>query len=64
MQTMGEDHGVEVFADDQSYKALDGFYAGKLQKANNEHFGTEFLSMKRSIKTIASLDEALDHIHL
>jgi glutamate-5-semialdehyde dehydrogenase len=63
MQVMGEDHDVEVFADELSYKALDGQYAGKLQRATDEHFGTEFLSMKMSIKTVTGLDEALKHIH-
>jgi glutamate-5-semialdehyde dehydrogenase len=63
MQEMGEDHGVEVFADEKSYKALDGQYAGKLQRASDEHFGTEFLSMKISVKTVTGLDEALEHIH-
>ena len=63
MQAMGEDYGVEVFADDDAYKVLDGNYTGKLQRATEEHFGTEFLSMKMSIKTVSGLAEALDHIH-
>jgi glutamate-5-semialdehyde dehydrogenase len=63
MQTMGEDYGVEVFADDPAYNVLDGRYAGSLKHANDEHFGTEFLSMKMSIKTVSGLSEALEHIH-
>jgi len=63
LQSMGEDYDVEVFADDRSYKLLEGFYAGNLQRATDRHFGTEFLSMKMSIKTVSSLDEALEHIH-
>lgn len=63
MRTMGEDYAVEVFADEQAYAALDGRYAGKLQRAGDEHFGTEFLSMKMSVKTVSGLPEALDHIH-
>jgi glutamate-5-semialdehyde dehydrogenase len=31
--------------------------------SNEEHYGTEFLSLKLSIKTVGSLDEALDHIN-
>ena len=62
-QAMGEDHGVEVFADAEAYKALDGRYAASLQHASDEHFGTEFLSMKLSIKTVSGLAEAMDHIH-
>ncbi len=63
MATMGEDHQVEVFADQEAYKALDGRYAGGLRHASPKHFGTEFLSMKMSIKTVAGLAEALEHIH-
>lgn len=55
--------GVEIFADGPSYQALEGSYPSeKLNKATEEHFGTEFLSMKMSIKTVGSLDEALEHI--
>ena len=63
MQMMGEDHAVEVFADEEAYKALDGHYAASLQHAADEHFGTEFLSMKMSIKTVSGFNEALEHIH-
>jgi glutamate-5-semialdehyde dehydrogenase len=63
MQSMGEDYGVEVFADDAAFKALDGHYAASLQHASSEHFGTEFLSLRMSIKTVSGLDEALEHIH-
>ncbi len=63
MQSLGEDHAVEVFADDDAYRALDGHYAASLQHASDEHFGTEFLSLRMSIKTVSGLDEALDHIH-
>jgi len=62
MQAMGES-GVEVFADAEAYKALDGHYASSLQHASDEHFGTEYLSMKMSIKTVSGLAEAMDHIH-
>jgi len=63
MQTMGEDYAVEVFADEEAYKALDGHYTASLNHASDEHFGTEFLSMKMSIKTVSGLNEALEHIH-
>jgi len=63
MSTMGEDHQVEVFADEAAYAALDGRYAAALRHAAPEHFGTEFLSLKMSVKTVAGLDEALEHIH-
>jgi len=63
MQSMGADYGVGVFADDESYKVLDGHYAANLQHASIEHFGTEFLSLRMSIKTVSGLAEALEHIH-
>ena len=63
MDTMGEEYAVEVFADAEAFSALDGHYAAELQPASEEHFGTEFLSMKLSIKTVADLAEAMEHIH-
>jgi glutamate-5-semialdehyde dehydrogenase len=63
MQSIGDDHGVEVFADDDAFDALDGQYSAGLQHAADEHFGTEFLSLKMSVKTVSSLSEALEHIH-
>jgi glutamate-5-semialdehyde dehydrogenase len=59
---MGERHGVEVFADEEAFAALDGAYAGPLRHAREEHFGQEFLSLKLSVRSVAGLDEALDHI--
>jgi len=54
---------VEVFADNASLKALRGAYPSELlMKATKESFGTEFLSMKMAVKTVASLEEALEHI--
>ena len=63
MQSLGEDYAVEVFADDDAYGVLDGHYAASLQHASDEHFGTEFLSLRMSIKTVSGLAEALEHIH-
>jgi glutamate-5-semialdehyde dehydrogenase len=57
------DKEVELFADEQSYQAIKNHYpAHFLNKAEPEHFGTEFLSMKMAIKTVNDLDDALDHI--
>ncbi|MEI7823835.1 MAG: glutamate-5-semialdehyde dehydrogenase [Chlorobiaceae bacterium] len=54
---------VLLFADEAAFHALQGFYPeALLHRAEPEHFGTEFLSLKMSIKTVASLDEALEHI--
>jgi glutamate-5-semialdehyde dehydrogenase len=62
VREMGATHGVEVFADAEAFAALDGHYPGPLRHAREEHFGQEFLSLRMSIKTVAGLDEALDHI--
>ena len=45
----------------QAYQALDSNYPF-LEPATDDSFGTEFMDYKLAIKTVASLDEALDHI--
>ncbi len=56
---------VEIFADKKAYAALKGSYPDALlAPAKEEHFGTEFLSLKLSIKTVNDIDEALRHIAL
>ncbi|MCG8579242.1 MAG: glutamate-5-semialdehyde dehydrogenase [Bacteroidales bacterium] len=58
------DSRVEIFADEKAYAQLQGKYPDELlRKATKEDFGTEFLSLKLSIKTVESFDEALDHIY-
>ncbi|MDO8648761.1 MAG: glutamate-5-semialdehyde dehydrogenase [Candidatus Peregrinibacteria bacterium] len=55
--------GVSIFADPDAYRALKGKYdSALLREAKPEHFGTEFLSLKMSVKTVSSLEEALEHI--
>lgn len=57
------EHNVEVFADESSYKKLQGSYPTELlKKADSESFGTEFLSHKMAIKTVKDVEEALDHV--
>ena len=54
---------VEIFADERAYADLKGNYPDALlQKAQPEHFGTEFLDYKMAIKTVDSFDAALNHI--
>jgi glutamate-5-semialdehyde dehydrogenase len=54
---------VQIYADEQAFFRLSGIYPAKLLDiARPEHFGTEFLSLKMSVKTVDSLEEALDHI--
>jgi len=52
---------VMIYADDKAYAALDGKYP-YLEHATPDSFGTEFMDYKLAIKTVSSLDEALDHI--
>ncbi|MEQ6120376.1 glutamate-5-semialdehyde dehydrogenase [Reichenbachiella sp. MALMAid0571] len=52
-----------IYADALSFERIKDHYpAPLLFHADEEHFGTEFLSNKMAIKTVNSLDEALDHI--
>lgn len=54
---------VVLYADERAFQELRGHYPENLlQPATSEHFGTEFLSMKMSVKTVDDLDAALDHI--
>jgi len=54
---------VEIYADKQSYSTLDGKYPDYLlQAADDESYGTEFLSYRMAVKTVASFDEAVAHI--
>ena len=52
---------VIIYADEASYKALEGKYP-LLEKACEEDFGREWMDYKLSVKTVASLEEALIHI--
>ena len=52
---------VIIYADEQAFAALDGKYP-YLEHATEDSFGTEFMDYKLAIKTVASLDEALNHI--
>ena len=52
---------VIIYADEKAYAALDGKYP-YLEHATEDSFGTEFMDYKLAIKTVASLEEALDHI--
>lgn len=54
---------VIVYADEKAYQALNGKYPDDLlQHATAESFGTEFLDYKMSIRTVACLEETLEHI--
>lgn len=58
-----EESRVEVFADEKSFNSMKGFYPDELlNEASKEHFGTEFLDYKLSVKTAENMEDALDHI--
>ena len=54
---------VTIYADGESFGVLQGNYPSELlMPADENSFGTEFLSYKMSIRTVGSLDEAVAHI--
>ena len=54
---------VVIYADKPSFAILKESYPPDLLfPATEESFGTEFLSLKMAVKTVESMDEALDHI--
>jgi glutamate-5-semialdehyde dehydrogenase len=54
---------VLLYADEKAYEVLKNHYpAHLLERATEKSFGTEFLDYKMAIKTVANLEEALEHI--
>ena len=54
---------VALYADPRAFKALDGHYpAERLNEAGPDAFGTEYMDYKMAVKTVDSLQEALEHI--
>ena len=54
---------VVVYADDDSYAALDGRYpSALLRHATAESYGTEFMDYALAVKTVPSIGAALEHI--
>ena len=57
------DHKVMIYADGPSYQLLEGHYPNiLLQLATSDSFGTEFMDYKMAIRTVGSLEEAIQHI--
>ena len=57
------DSNVVIYADERAMEALRGHYPDQLlREATADSFGTEYLSYAMAVRTVASLDEALDHI--
>lgn len=62
---MLEEFNVEIYTDEPAYEVLEGRYPAELLfPATEESFGTEFLSYRMAIKTVSSLDAALQHIRM
>lgn len=54
---------VKIYADEKAFAALEGNYPAELLlHATEESFGTEFMAYAMAIKTVASLDAAIEHI--
>ncbi|MDX1556563.1 MAG: glutamate-5-semialdehyde dehydrogenase [Xanthomonadales bacterium] len=62
LDELGRKFDTTVYADEEAHTALEGHYAATLEHASEAHFGQEFLSYAMSVKTVDSLEEALDHI--
>lgn len=57
------DSKVIVYADKPAFQSLRGAYPEELLKpATPESFGTEFLDYKMAVKTVNSVEEAVNHI--
>ncbi len=55
---------VTLFADERSLEQLRSFYpSALLHAAEPQHYGTEFLDYKMSIRTVDSFEDALEHIN-
>jgi len=55
---------VKIYADKSAFNALENQYPkALLEPALPEHFGTEFLDYKMSVRTVSDMDEALEHIY-
>ena len=54
---------VELYADDPAYEVLIANYPDELlHHATVDSYGTEYMSYKMAIKTVPSIDKALEHI--
>ena len=57
------DHKVTLYVDGPAYQLLEGNYPPiLLQPVTEESYGTEFMDYKMAIRTVSSLEEAIEHI--
>ncbi|MCD8166323.1 MAG: glutamate-5-semialdehyde dehydrogenase [Bacteroides sp.] len=58
-----EKSNVLIYADAPAYKALEGKYpAALLEPVGPDSYGTEFFSYRMAVKTVDSIEEAMEHI--
>lgn len=63
LDPLGSKHQCKIYADPSAYEVLNGHYPDHLLCPTDvESFGTEFLSMQMSIKTVENLTAAIEHI--
>jgi len=63
MAGLDSEHQCVVYADEPAYEQLkDQYQADLLHPSTADSFGTEFLSMKMSIKTVENVEAAVEHI--
>lgn len=56
-------HQVKLYADQKAYQALQHQYPSVLLfHADDDTFGTEFMNFSMAVKTVSSIEEALQHI--
>lgn len=56
------ERGVVIEADETAFSALSSCNKTQLCQASEESFGTEFLSLRMAVKTVSSVQEAIEHI--
>ena len=56
------DAGVTMRCDDKTLSILGPVEAGQVERATQEDWGTEFLSLTAAVRVVDSLEEALEHI--
>lgn len=54
--------GVVIEAEETAFSALSSCNKAQLCQASEESFGTEFLSLRMAVKTVSSVQEAIEHI--
>jgi glutamate-5-semialdehyde dehydrogenase len=58
------EENVVIYADERSFPEISKVYPRELLfEATKESFGTEFLSLKMSVKTVDNFEEAIKHIN-